>query len=48
MKKTNINCIIDMSGSMGSIIESAREGFNQFLREQKSSKNKIKLRSLDF
>jgi uncharacterized protein YegL len=48
MKKTNINCIIDMSGSMGSIIESAREGFNQFLREQKSSKNKIKLTLLFF
>lgn len=48
MKKININCIIDMSGSMCSIIEKAREGFNQFLKEQKSSKNKIKFSLLFF
>jgi uncharacterized protein YegL len=48
MKKININCIIDMSGSMSSIIEKAREGFNQFLKEQKLSKNKIKFSLLFF
>jgi uncharacterized protein YegL len=48
MKKININCIIDMSGSMCSIIEKAREGFNQFLKEQKSSKNKINFSLLFF
>lgn len=48
MKKININCIIDMSGSMSSIIEKARDGFNQFLNEQKASKNKIKFSLLFF
>ncbi len=42
MKKIDIICILDMSGSMSSIIEKAREGFNLFLEEQKSSGNKIK------
>jgi uncharacterized protein YegL len=37
-----------MSGSMSSIIEKARDGFNQFLKEQKSSKNKIKFSLLFF
>ena len=41
MKKIDIICILDMSGSMGSIIEKAREGFNQFLKEQKQSNNEI-------
>ena len=30
-----------MSGSMSSIIEKARKGFNTFLKEQKKSGNKI-------
>lgn len=41
MKKIDIICILDMSGSMSSIIEKAREGFNKFLFEQKESGNKI-------
>lgn len=41
MKKIDIICVLDMSGSMDSIISKAREGFNGFLREQKSSNNKI-------
>jgi uncharacterized protein YegL len=41
MKKININCIIDMSGSMESIIKKARKGFNKFLNEQKESNNQI-------
>lgn len=48
MKKINIICILDMSGSMSSIIEKAREGFNGFLNEQKQSKSKIKLSLLFF
>lgn len=48
MKKININCILDMSGSMESIIEKAREGFNQFLKEQKESGNKIKFSLMFF
>lgn len=42
MKKIDIVCILDMSGSMSSIIEKARQGFNKFLNEQKESGNKIK------
>jgi hypothetical protein len=42
MNKLDIICIIDMSGSMSSIIEKARDGFNKFLKEQKKSGNKIK------
>ena len=42
MKKIDIICVLDMSGSMSSIIAKAREGFNQFLKEQKESNNKIK------
>lgn len=41
MKTLDINCIIDMSGSMSSIIEEARKGFNTFLKDQKKSGNKI-------
>lgn len=41
MKKINIICILDMSGSMNSIIEKARYGFNDFLKEQKNSGNDI-------
>lgn len=41
MKKIDIVCILDMSGSMCSIIEKAREGFNNFLKEQKESDNDI-------
>lgn len=41
MKKINIICILDMSGSMISIIEKARDGFNSFLKEQKNSGNDI-------
>jgi uncharacterized protein YegL len=48
MKKVDIICILDMSGSMCSIIEKAREGFNNFLKEQKQSKNKIKFSLLFF
>ncbi len=48
MKKVDIICILDMSGSMISIIEKAREGFNNFLKEQKHSKNKIKFSLLFF
>lgn len=48
MKKIDIICILDMSGSMESIIGKAREGFNQFLNEQKESKNEIKMSLLFF
>ena len=48
MKKIDIICILDMSGSMSSIIEKAREGFNNFLKDQKESDNKIKLSLLFF
>jgi len=41
MKKIDIVCILDMSGSMSSIIENVRKGFNKFLKEQKNSGNKI-------
>lgn len=41
MKKLDIVCILDMSGSMCSIIETARKGFNKFLKEQKKSNNSI-------
>ena len=36
MKTIDINCIIDMSGSMSPIIEEARKGFNIFLKDQKN------------
>ena len=48
MKKIDIICVLDMSGSMESIIGKAREGFNQFLKEQQQSENKIKLSLLFF
>jgi uncharacterized protein YegL len=48
MKKIDIICILDMSGSMSNIIVKAREGFNQFLKEQKDSDNKIKFSLLFF
>lgn len=48
MNKINIICILDMSGSMISIIEDARKGFNQFLKEQKQSDNKIKFTLMFF
>jgi len=48
MKKIDIICILDMSGSMGSIIVKAREGFNQFLKEQQQSENNIKFSLLFF
>jgi len=48
MKKIDIICILDMSGSMSSIIVKAREGFNGFLNEQKQSGNKIKFSLLFF
>lgn len=41
MNKIDIVCMLDMSGSMSSIIVKAREGFNKFLMEQKESGNKI-------
>ena len=41
MKKIDIICVLDMSGSMSSIIGKAREGFNQFLKEQQQSENEI-------
>lgn len=41
MSKIDIICLLDMSGSMCSIIEDARKGFNTFLEEQKKSDNKI-------
>lgn len=34
-EKTLIVCVLDRSGSMGSIIEDAIGGFNEFIREQK-------------
>jgi Mg-chelatase subunit ChlD len=40
--------MLDMSGSMDSIIAKAREGFNKFLKEQKESKNKIKFSLMFF
>lgn len=48
MKKLDIICILDMSGSMESIIVKAREGFNKFLNEQKESGNKIKFSLMFF
>lgn len=47
-KYVNIICILDMSGSMGSIIESARNGFNNFLNDQKSDGKKKKMTLLFF
>ena len=41
MNKIDIICLLDMSGSMSSIIDKARKGFNTFLKEQKKSGNKI-------
>jgi len=41
MGKIDIICILDMSGSMSSMIVKAREGFNKFLMEQKESGNEI-------
>lgn len=38
-EKTQIICILDRSGSMGSIIEDAIGGFNEFLRDQKKLKD---------
>lgn len=46
--KLDIICILDMSGSMSNIIVKAREGFNQFLKEQKKSDNKIKFSLMFF
>ena len=48
MNKLDIICILDMSGSMSNIIVKAREGFNQFLKEQKESGNKIKFSLMFF
>jgi len=48
MNKIDIVCILDMSGSMSSIIETAREGFNNFLQEQQESDNKIKFSLMFF
>jgi len=48
MNKIDIVCILDMSGSMSSIIETAREGFNNFLQEQQDSDNKIKFSLMFF
>jgi len=48
MKKIDINCIIDMSGSMDTIIKKARKGFNKFLKEQKESDNQINFSLLFF
>jgi uncharacterized protein YegL len=48
MKKIDIICILDMSGSMSSIIEKAREGFNGFLNEQKQSENEIRFSLMFF
>ena len=48
MNKLDIVCILDMSGSMSNIIVKAREGFNQFLKKQKESDNKIKFSLLFF
>lgn len=41
MRKVDIVCILDMSGSMDCIIDKARKGFNKFLKEQKESGNDI-------
>lgn len=46
--KVDIICILDMSGSMDSIINKAREGFNKFLFDQKESGNKIKFSLMFF
>ena len=48
MNKIDIVCVLDMSGSMGSIIETAREGFNNFLKEQQESGNKIRFSLMFF
>jgi len=48
MKKIDIICILDMSGSMSSIIETARKGFNKFLKEQQESENKIRFSLMFF
>lgn len=41
MKKLDIICILDMSGSMDHLIVKAREGFNKYLNDQKTSGNDI-------
>jgi hypothetical protein len=48
MNTLDIICVIDMSGSMSSIIETARKGFNKFLKDQKKSENRIKFSLLFF
>lgn len=44
----NILCVLDRSGSMGSIIEKAISGFNHFLKEQKMVKGEAKLQTMLF
>ncbi len=48
MKKINVICVLDMSGSMSNIIVEARKGFNKFLKEQKNSGEDIKFSLMFF
>ena len=48
MKKIDIICIIDKSGSMKSIAKDSIEGFNNFLNEQKSANYEARLSLLLF
>jgi len=47
-KYVNILCVLDKSGSMGSIINDAISGFNLFLDEQKKVKGKANISTMLF
>lgn len=46
--KTEIICILDRSGSMGSMLTETIEGFNSFIDEQKAVKGKAKVTLVQF
>lgn len=46
--KTEIICILDCSGSMGSMLTETIEGFNSFIDEQKAVKGKAKVTLVQF
>lgn len=46
--KTEIICILDRSGSMGSMLNETIEGFNSFIDEQKAVKGKAKVTLVQF
>lgn len=46
--KTEIICILDRSGSMGSMLNETIEGFNSFIDEQKAVKGKARVTLVQF